>query len=92
MSQDPDHSECPDCRPSVLDQSGEPYESDHPVLLAVRQAWLDSTPQQRLAFHRLMVDSSESEEDVAICNPMLERMQAAIDVVLGAVRTERDVN
>lgn len=73
---------CPGCRPAMIDvKTGKRMASNHPVMLAVLSVYDNATLEERRALHKLWVDSDQSEENMRIAGPVIQRIQNAVAAV-----------
>lgn len=76
--------DCPGCRPALMDaMTGEVIPESDPKMKAVLGVWAETTRREREAFHNVTCNNSRNVRDLALVNPLVQRMQQAMLSVAG---------
>lgn len=80
---DPTHEyddNCEGCQPALMDmKTGKAMAKDHPVMIAVRKAWMEKTTlAERRATSKVWMGQSTNPKDIEIMERVGKIIQAAI--------------
>lgn len=74
---------CPDCVPVFLDMgTGEVLAQTHPAMVSIMKIWNTSPFKARQAYMNVTAFNSRDPVDLALMQPLLERMEAAFRVAM----------
>ncbi len=76
MSWEECQENCPGCRPALLDiTTGKTFSDDHPIMIAVNQAWSEMPEEVKRAWHAVTCTNSRKQEDLNLCQRFIARTQ-----------------
>lgn len=79
MSREHFDSECPGCRPAMMDvKTGRQFADDSPEMTIVNRLWGETTAEERRAWHRFTCQNSRALGDVLLAKTFSDRVQAAL--------------
>lgn len=68
--------DCPGCRPAILDfATGKALSDDHPVMQKMLSIWLETTYEERQAYHRVMCQNSRAITDLMIVEVIVKKLK-----------------
>ncbi len=79
MTRDVFSDDCPGCRPAILDiTTGLPLPDESPAMQSVFALWRRTTRKERLVFHRVTCQNSQTPSDLRIFGDLARRIQQAV--------------